>query len=68
VHFQDVNHGAGIGGGWEVVASPTIVAGARHLRVFALATLPVAQSYAADYQVDRWRVGVGLIYSFDRPR
>jgi hypothetical protein len=29
-------------------------------------SLPVAQDYKADYQVDHWRSGLGVIYSFDR--
>jgi hypothetical protein len=66
-HLADVDHGASVGGGNEVIMSPTIVASPlRHLRVFALASVPIAQSYSADYQVDRWRLGVGIIYSFDR--
>jgi hypothetical protein len=66
-HLSDVDHGVKVGGGNEVVVSPTIVASPHeHVRVFALVTLPVAQSYEADYQVDRWRAGVGVIYSFDR--
>jgi hypothetical protein len=68
-HFADVDHGGDVGGGWELLASPTIVASpVRNLRVFALVTVPVVQSYRADYQQDRWRTGVGLIYSFDRGR
>lgn len=66
-HLADADRGTKIGGGNEVVVSPTIVASPRaHVRVFALVSLPVAQSYSADYQVDRWRAGFGLIYSFDR--
>jgi hypothetical protein len=66
-HLPDADHGTHIGGGNEVVVSPTIVASPHaHFRLFALVSLPVAQSYGADYQVDRWRAGVGVIYSFDR--
>jgi hypothetical protein len=66
-HLPDVDRGANVGGGNEIVVSPTIVASPqKHVRVFALVSLPLAQSYAADYQVDRWRAGIGLIYSFDR--
>jgi hypothetical protein len=68
-HLPDVDHGAKVGGGNEVVVSPTLVASPlAHVRVFALVTLPVAQSYGVDYQVDRWRAGVGLIYVFERAR
>jgi hypothetical protein len=66
-HLPDVDHGAPIGGGNEIVVSPTIVASPHaHFRVFGLASLPIAQSYRADYQVDRWRLGVGVIWSFER--
>jgi hypothetical protein len=37
-----------------------------HLRLFALVSLLLAQSYRADYEVDRRRAGFGAIYSFDR--
>jgi hypothetical protein len=66
-HLADVDHGVSVGGGNEVLLSPTVVASPRrHFRVFALASFPLAQAYSADYQVDRWRVGVGVIYSFER--
>jgi hypothetical protein len=29
-------------------------------------SLPAAQDYKADYQVDQWRAGLGMIYSFER--
>ncbi len=65
-HFADVDHGVDIGGGNELIASPPIVASPhRHVREFALASLPIAQSYRADYEVDRWRLGFGLIYTFE---
>ncbi len=68
-HLPDVGHGVPVGGGNEVLVSPTVVASPRkHFRVFALASLPIAQSYGADYQVDRWRIGLGIIYSFDRTK
>ena len=66
-HLPDVDHGANIGGGNEILVSPTLVGSPmKHLRFFVLATLPLAQSYSADYQVDRWRAGIGAIYTFDR--
>jgi hypothetical protein len=66
-HLADVDHGQKVGGGNEVLASPTIVASPDpHVRLFALASIPLTQSYRADYQVDRWRLGVGLIWSFER--
>ena len=66
-HLPDVDHGAHVGGGNELVVSPTLVAAPMaHVRVFALVTAPIAQSYGADYQVDRWRAGVGIIYAFER--
>jgi hypothetical protein len=66
-HFADVDHGSDVGGGNELLVSPTVVvAPLAHLRLFALVSLPVAQSYRADYEVDRWRAGLGAIYSFER--
>jgi hypothetical protein len=69
VHDPDLIGGADlVSGGWEVFASPTLVwMPAAHTRFFMYASLPVAQEYKADYQVDQWRAGVGVIYSFDRP-
>ncbi len=68
-HFSDVDHGSDIGGGGELLVSPTIVGSPmKNMRIFALVSLPVAQNYSADYQHDRWRVGVGVIYSFDRSK
>jgi hypothetical protein len=66
-HLPDVDRGAHIAGGNEVIVSPTIVASPHaHVRVFALVSVPIAQSYVADSQVDRWRAGVGVIYTFER--
>jgi hypothetical protein len=47
--------------------SPTLVASPHpHFRVFALVSFPIAQSFRADSQIDRWRAGVGVIWSFQR--
>jgi hypothetical protein len=69
VHDPDVIGGASLlSGGWEVFASPTLVwMPAARTRFFMYASLPVAQDYKADYQVDQWRAGLGVIYSFERP-
>ena len=69
VHARDVDRGTTIdaSGGWELLVSPTVVVSPlEHLRLFALVSLPVAQSYRNDGQTDRWRAGIGAIYSFDR--
>jgi hypothetical protein len=68
VHDPDVTDGTStVSGGWEVFASPTVVwMPAARTRFFTYVSLPVAQDYKADYQVDRWRAGLGVIYSFDR--
>ncbi len=68
VHDADVIGGAATSsGGWELFTSPTVVwAPAARMRFFTYVSLPVAQDYKADYQVDHWRAGLGLIYSFDR--
>jgi hypothetical protein len=68
VHDPDVLNGTDVvSGGWEVFASPTVVwMPAARMRFFTYVSLPVAQSYKADYQVDQWRAGLGVIYSFDR--
>jgi hypothetical protein len=68
VHDPDVIGGANlVSGGWEVFASPTLVwMPAARTRLFMYVSLPVAQDYRADYQVDYWRAGLGVIYSFDR--
>ena len=68
VHDADVLGGIDrVSGGWEILASPTLVgmpmAG---MRLFIYASLPVAQDYKAVDQTDRWRAGLGLIYSFRR--
>ena len=67
-HDPDVINGAElVSGGWEILASPTLVwMPAARTRFFMYASLPIAQDYRADYQVDHWRAGIGLIYSFDR--
>jgi hypothetical protein len=36
------------------------------MRFFTYVSLPIAQDYKAGYQVDHWRAGLGIIYSFDR--
>lgn len=68
VHDPDVVAGANlVSGGWELFASPTLVwMPAARTRFFMYVSLPVAQDYRADYQVDQWRAGLGVIYSFDR--
>ena len=35
-------------------------------RFFTYVSLPIAQHYKADYQVDHFGAGLGIIYSFDR--
>src|SRR5262249_22537523 len=63
VHLRDVDHAGTVdaSGGWELLVSPTIVGSpVAHLRLFALVSLPVAQSYRSDAQTDRWRLGAGL--------
>jgi hypothetical protein len=55
-------------GGWELFASPTVVwSPARAMRLFAYLSLPFAQEYRDASQEDRWRAGLGIIYSFERP-
>ncbi len=69
VHDRDVLAGAPIdqSGGWEIFASPTLVWGAaQSWRYFVYASLPVVQDYRSVAQEDRWRAGIGMIYSFDR--
>jgi hypothetical protein len=68
VHDPDVvNSFDTVSGGWEVFASPTMVwQAARGVRFFTYVSLPVAQHYDADYQIDKWRAGTGIIYSFER--
>lgn len=68
VHDQDVTNGIAVpSGGWEVFASPTVAwMAAPRMRFFTYVSLPLAQDYKADYQVDHWRAGVGIIYSFER--
>jgi hypothetical protein len=69
MHDPDVIDGANlVSGGWEVFASPTVVwMPAARTRFFLYVSLPIAEDYKADYQVDLWRAGLGVIYSFDRP-
>jgi hypothetical protein len=56
-----------VSGGWEVFASPTLVwMAAPGVRFFTYVSLPLAQHYDADYQLDRWRAGAGIVYSFAR--
>jgi hypothetical protein len=69
LHDRDVLAGSAVteSGGWEVFASPTIVwAPAEHMRFFTYVSLPVAQDYRSPAQEDRWRAGLGIIYSFER--
>jgi hypothetical protein len=69
VHERDVLAAAPVdaSGGWELFASPTIVwEPAANLRCFAYVSLPFAQHFRAETQQDRWRAGLGLIYSFAR--
>jgi hypothetical protein len=68
LHDADVIGGADlVSGGWEVFASPTVVwMPAARTRFFMYVSVPVAQGYLADYQVDHWRAGLGVIYSFER--
>jgi hypothetical protein len=70
MHDPDVIGGANIvSGGWEVFVSPTLVwMPAARTRFFLYAALPVGEDYKADYQVDLWRAGLGVIYSFDRQK
>jgi hypothetical protein len=68
VHDPDRVDGADVvSGGWEVLASPTVVwMPAAQVRFFTYVSLPVAEGYRADYQTDHFRAGLGIIYSFDR--
>jgi hypothetical protein len=68
VHDPDVMNGiVRQSGGWEVFASPTVVwKAAAPLRFFTYVSIPVAQDYKSDDQIDRWRAGLGAIYAFDR--
>lgn len=69
VHFRDVALGTTVdsSGGAELLVSPTVVVSPlAALRIFALVSLPVAQSYRDDGQHDRWRAGLGAIWSFER--
>jgi hypothetical protein len=69
IHERDVLGGAPIAatGGAEFFASPTVLWGpSKHLRFFLYGSLPLVQSYRAAFEVDRWRAGTGMIYSFDR--
>jgi hypothetical protein len=54
-------------GGWELFASPTLVwSPAKGMRLFTYVSLPFAQDYRSPAQEDRWRAGLGVIYSFER--
>jgi hypothetical protein len=67
IHERDVLAGTEVdrSGGWELLASPTIVWSPAHrFRFFALVSLPFVQNYRSDAQEDRWRAGLGIIYSF----
>lgn len=44
-------------GGREIVVSPTI-ASSTPMRFFTYVYIPLAQNYAAVYQVDPWRAGI----------
>jgi hypothetical protein len=69
LHERDVLGGTAVSasGGSEIFASPTILWGpSKHLRFFLYGSLPLVESYRAAFQVDRWRAGTGVIYSFDR--
>lgn len=69
LHDRDVLGGAEIAesGGWEIFASPTVVwSPAAHMRFFTYVSLPVVQHYRSISQEDRFRAGLGIIYSFDR--
>ncbi len=69
IHDRDVATNATLdrSGGWELFASPTVVwSPARAMRFFAYVSLPFAQDYRDASQEDRWRAGLGVIYSFER--
>jgi hypothetical protein len=69
VHERDVSDGTTVdaSGGWELFASPTVVwEPATRLRFFTYVSVPFAQRYRSETQEDRWRAGLGLIYSFER--
>ncbi len=69
IHERDVLAGTAVtaSGGWEMFASPTVVwSPAEHTRFFTYVSLPFVQDYRSPAQEDRWRAGVGVIYSFDR--
>jgi hypothetical protein len=69
IHERDVAYGAPVdeSGGWELFASPTVVwEPLEHLRAFAYVSIPFAENYRSVTQEDRWRAGLGLIYSFAR--
>jgi hypothetical protein len=68
-HLRDIDHGTSVteSGGGQLLVSPTVVGSPiRSLRIFVLGTFPIAQAMRGDTNVERWRAGVGLIYSFDR--
>jgi hypothetical protein len=66
-HFADVAARTAVNpsGGWEILASPTIVVmPVERLRLFAYVSLPAVARYDDASQVDRWRAGVGAFFSF----
>ena len=52
-------------GGRAFLVHPTVVWGPGHrVLLFALMTLPIAQSYRDEAQEERWRVGAGAMFLF----
>jgi hypothetical protein len=69
VHARDVLFGQAIeaSGGHEILVSPTFVFSViERVRFFALVSIPAAQRYEADADRDRWRAGLGVVYSWSR--
>ena len=69
LHARDVLFGQTIeaSGGHELLVSPTIVFSVlEHVRFFALVSLPMAQKYESDADRDRWRTGIGAVYTWSR--
>jgi hypothetical protein len=68
-HARDVLAGQTIAssGGHEIFVSPTLVLSfVEHVRFFALVSIPVAQKYESDADRDRYRAGIGVVYSWSR--